>query len=119
MNGLSSVTDTVVRNHLQAFLEQKGVDAIVEEYDDAAQFHTEAKTYRGKQEIHGFFVDFIDALPAGAIGRFELRSMQVEGSIGYITGRVGSEIPLGTDTFVVDNGKIIAQTFAMFAQPSL
>ena len=30
MNVESSVTETVVRNHLQAFLEQKGVAAIVE-----------------------------------------------------------------------------------------
>lgn len=118
MNALSSVTDAVVRNHLQAFLEQKGVDSMVRDYDDAAQFHTEARIYSGKQEIHGFFVDFIDGLPAGAVGRFKLRSLQVEGSVGYITWSVGSEIPLGTDTFVVDNGKIVSQTFAMYFAPS-
>ncbi|MEP7091130.1 MAG: nuclear transport factor 2 family protein [Nocardioidaceae bacterium] len=118
MDDQSSATDTVVHNHLRAFLEQESVDSIVQDYDDAAQFHTEAKIYRGKQEIHGFFTDFIGALPEGAIGRFELKSMQVEGSIGYITWRVGDEIPLGTDTFVVDNGKIVSQTFAMFAAPS-
>jgi hypothetical protein len=27
---------------------------------------------------------------------------------------VGEEIPLGTDTFVVDRGQIVAQTFAMY-----
>ncbi len=117
MNSLSSVTDTVIRSHLQAFLEQKGIDSIVRDYDDAAQFHTEAKVFHGKQEIHGFFVDFIDGLPAGAIERFELRTLQVEGSVGYITWSVGSEIPLGTDTFVVDNGRIVSQTFAMYSPP--
>jgi hypothetical protein len=74
--------------------------------------------HEGKQEIHAFFVDFLAGLPEGALDRFELRSRQVEGSIGYITWSVGSEIPLGTDTFVVDNGKIVSQTFAMFAHPS-
>ncbi len=118
MNALSSATDSVVRHHLRAFLEQEGVDAIVADYGDAAQFHTEAKTYHGRQEIHGFFVDFIDGLPAGAIGRFELRSLQVEGNIGYITWSVGSEILLGTDTFVVEDGKIVAQTFAMYMRPA-
>ena len=115
MNAMTSVTDTVVRRHLQAFIEQRGVDAIVADYDDDAQFHTESKTHHGKQEIHGFFTAFLDALPPGAIDRFELRCLQTEGSVGYITWRVGSDIPLGTDTFVVDHGKIVSQTFAMFA----
>jgi ketosteroid isomerase-like protein len=118
MNAQSSATEAVVRNHLQAFLEQEGVDSIVKDYDDAARLHTETKMYDGKQEIHGFFVDFIDRLPAGAIDRFELTSLRVEGNIAFITWSVGSEIPLGTDTFVVDRGKIVSQTFAMYAPPA-
>lgn len=117
MNIQSSVTETVVRNHLKAFLEQKGVDAILSDYDENARFISEARVYEGKQEIHGFFTDFIGSLPAGAIGRFSLRSMRVDGNIAYITWSVGTEIPLGTDTFVVGNGKIVSQTFAMYAVP--
>ncbi len=118
MNAESSATEIVVRNHLRAFLEQEGVDAIVKDYHDAARFYSEAKIYHGKQEIHGFFVDFLDALPAGSMERFTLRSLQIEGNIAYITWSVGSDIPLGTDTFVVDDGKIVAQTFAMHATPA-
>jgi ketosteroid isomerase-like protein len=118
MDTESSVTETVVRNHLQAFLEQKGIAAILDDYDENAQFYTEAKIYQGKQEIHGFFTDFIDSLPVGGIGRFSLRSQQVDGNIAYITWSVGGDIPLGTDTFVVDNGKIVSQTFAMYALPA-
>jgi hypothetical protein len=33
MNTESSVTEIVVRNHLQAFLEQKGIAAILDDYD--------------------------------------------------------------------------------------
>ncbi|MGH3497085.1 MAG: nuclear transport factor 2 family protein [Nocardioidaceae bacterium] len=117
MNADSSVTEAVVRNHLQAFLEQKGVDSIVKDYHEAALFYSEATIYHGKQEIHGFFTNFIDSLPAGGISRFELRSLHVEGNVAYITWKVGNEIPLGTDTFVVDGGKIVSQTFAMHAAP--
>jgi hypothetical protein len=39
-------------------------------------------------------------------------------SIAYITWSVGDDIPLGTDTFVVEDGKIVSQTFAMYAAPS-
>jgi ketosteroid isomerase-like protein len=118
MKDQTAVTETVVRSHLQAFLEQRGVDAIVSDYDEDARFYSEAETYRGKNEIRGFFTDFIAALPARAIDRFTLRSLLVDRNIAYITWCVGSDIPLGTDTFVVDNGKIVSQTFAMYAVPA-
>ena len=88
------------------------------DYDENARFYSEAKIYQGKQEIHGFFSNFIDSLPAGAIDRFSLRSLQVDGNIAYITWSVGTDIPMGTDTFVVGNGKIVSQTFAMYAVPA-
>jgi hypothetical protein len=115
MNVGTSATETVVRNHLQAFLEQRGVAAIVSDYDEDARFITEDQIYCGKREIHGFFSSFIASLPAGAIERFTLRTLRVDRAIAYITWQVGDDIPLGTDTFVVDNGKIVSQTFAMHA----
>jgi ketosteroid isomerase-like protein len=110
-----SATETVVRNHLNALLEQKGVAAIVSDYDADARFITEDRTYRGKQEIHEFFDGFIASLPAGATEHFTLRSLRVDRDVAYITWCVPDDIPLGTDTFVVDDGKIVAQTFAMHA----
>src|SRR3954451_17501277 len=118
MNVETSVTETVVRNHLEAFLEQKGIAAIVDDYDEDARFYSEAKIYQGKQEIRDFFVDFIGSLPAGSIDHFSLRSQRVDGNIAYITWSVGPDIPMGTDTFVVHNGRIVSQTFAMYAVPA-
>jgi ketosteroid isomerase-like protein len=115
MHNETSATETVVRNHLQAFLEQRGIAAIVDDYHDEARFYTEAKIYHGKQEIHGFFTDFVGSLPEGAIDQFALRTMQVDGDLAYITWNVGTDIPLGTDTLVVKNGKIVSQSFAMYA----
>ena len=93
MSTESSVTETVVRNHLQAFLQQKGITAILNDYDDHARFLSEAKVYQGKQEIRGFFMDFIGSLPAGAYDIFDLRSLRVDGNIVYITWTIGSECP--------------------------
>jgi ketosteroid isomerase-like protein len=118
VNVESAVTETVVRRHLQAFLEQQGPAAIVSDYTDDARFLTEGKVYRGKQEIHGFFSGFIASLPAKALDRFTLRSLRVERDVAYITWCVGGDIPLGTDTFVVQNGKIVSQTFAMHVAPA-
>lgn len=118
MNARSSDTETVIRNHLQAFVNRQGVAAILSDYDDDACFYSETATYRGKREIGAFFEDFIARMPPGAPERFSLRTLRVEGELGYITWSAGREIPLGTDTFVVRNGRIVSQTFAMYAAPS-
>ena len=115
----STTTQTVVRHHLEAFQQQRGVAAILSDYDDAACFVSEERTYRGTPEIRVFFETFMAGLPPQAIERFSLRSLHVEGEIAYITWRVGCDVPLGTDTFVVRDGKIVSQTFAMYAAPAL
>lgn len=58
-----SDTEAVVRNHLQAFLGQKGIAAIVSDYDDDARFISEGRTYHGRREISDFFEDFMASLP--------------------------------------------------------
>jgi len=108
-------TEDVVRKHLRAFLEQRGVEAIVADYHDDARFHAQDRVYRGKREIGEFFNAFLASLPPRAVERFELRTLRVDGELAYITWSVGDDVPLGTDTFVVRLGKIAAQTFAMHA----
>jgi ketosteroid isomerase-like protein len=111
----SSTTETVVRNHVQAFVERKGIAAIVRDYADDAQLHTETRSYRGKDEIAEFFANFVTALPDGAIDRFALRTLRVDGDLAYITWSAGAGVPLGTDTFLVRGGKIVSQTVAVYA----
>jgi hypothetical protein len=119
MTDESSVTEAVIRNHLQAFVEQKGIAAILDDYDENARFYSETRVYHGKREICDFFVEFIGTLPPGAIERFALRSLRVDDRIAYITWSAGDDIPFGTDTFVVNDGKIVSQTFATCSrQPS-
>ena len=65
METTASITHTVVHKHLQAFLEQRGIDAIVADYADDACFLAESGTYRGRCEISGFFERFMASLPEG------------------------------------------------------
>ena len=51
--------------------------------------------------------------------RFALRNLRVPREVAHITWSVGRELPLGTDTFVVREGKIVSQTFAMYSAPAL
>ncbi|MFO1320525.1 MAG: nuclear transport factor 2 family protein [Burkholderiales bacterium] len=114
MDTRSADTETVVRRHLQAFVEQQGLDAILHDYADDARFLTEATVYCGKPGIRQFFVDFMASLPPNAIDEFSLHALRAEGDVAYITWSAGRELPLGTDTFVVRDGRIVSQTFAAF-----
>lgn len=115
MSTPATVTESVVRDHLRSFLEQRGVDAIVRDYDDAAVLVCENRTYEGPTEIRDFFTGFVGSLPPGTIERFALKCLRVEGELAYITWSAGNVVLLGTDTFVVRDGRIVAQTFAMHA----
>jgi ketosteroid isomerase-like protein len=112
-----SETETVVRHHLQSFVEQQGLDAILADYADDACFLSEGRAYCGKPAIREFFDGFIAALPPRAISEFTLRSLRVQGDVAYITWSAGPELPLGTDTFVVRQGRIVSQTFAIYGLP--
>lgn len=110
-------TEAVVRHHLQAFLEHRGLDAVLEDYADDACFLSEQRAYRGRGEIRTFFETFMAALPTDATERFELCTLQADGALAHITWRIGEAIPLGTDTFLVRDGKIAAQTATLYLRP--
>jgi ketosteroid isomerase-like protein len=109
-------TERVIRQHLTAFLEDQGIDAILSDYHEDAVFLTPEAVYRGKRAIRAFFVGFLANLPAGARDDFELRRIEVDHDLGYIVWDLNGAVSLGTDTFIVRDGRIAQQTFAM--QPS-
>jgi ketosteroid isomerase-like protein len=117
MNKQLQGAEAAVRKHLDTFLQGQGADAIVSDYHEGARLYTEDHVFVGTSEIRRFFSRFLDALPPGTTERFQLKSLQSDGNIAFITWSVAGDIPLGVDTFVVEHGKIISQTFAMHAVP--
>ena len=115
MNTQTERTHQVIKQHLTAFLEDRGVDAILSDYHDDAVFVTAQAVYSGKSAIRDFFVSFLANLPDGARRSFELKCLEVDNDLGYIVWSVNGVVPLGTDTFVVRDDKIARQTFAMYA----
>lgn len=113
-----ATTESVVRRHLQFFLERRGVEALLSDYADDACFLSEDRAWCGKRAIGHFFEGFLAWLSPQAFSQFTLRQLRVEGEMAYITWSAGPEVPLGTDTFVVRQGRIVAQSFAMHALPA-
>jgi ketosteroid isomerase-like protein len=110
-------TDILDHQNL-AFL--KGdVDEIMKDFSEQAILFTPDGVLEGIDSIRKFYTDVTsNILPPGS--DFKLSSQEVRGQTAYIVWSAESEnyrFPLGTDTFFIKDGKIIAQTFAAKIEP--
>ena len=108
-------TQATLDHHLQSFAE--GIDALMQDYTEHSVVITPDATYRGLAEIRGFATAFIEALPEGIWDSFKISRTEVAGDVAYILWEAKPWFPLGTDTFVVRDGKIVYQTFAAYTAP--
>jgi ketosteroid isomerase-like protein len=114
---MSQAEDTL-NHHLQSF-GGGDIDALVSDYTEDSVILFEDSLITGLDNIRGFFDDFItNTLPPGC--EFEMKHLQVSGDIAYIVWTAGTNalsFKLGTDTFVVKDGKIAHQTIAALVEP--
>ena len=104
-------TEAVLQNHLRAA--KIGVDAVMQDYTERSVLITADATYRGRAEIRGFFTALFSALPAGFFNELRMIRQDIVGEVAYILWERKPQIARATDTFVVRNGKILVQTFAV------
>ncbi|MBC8235101.1 nuclear transport factor 2 family protein [bacterium] len=104
-------TEATLVHHLQAFAEGD-INAILSDYVEESILYTPDGALRGLNQIRGFFSETLENAPPGFMENFEMVRQDVEGEIAYIVWKSPSAAPLGTDTFVIRNGKIVVQTFA-------
>jgi hypothetical protein len=110
---MSTSTQAVLEHHLQAFGE--GIDAIMLDYTANSVVITPDATYRGLAEVRSFFTSLVEGLPEGFWDAFTMKRQEIVGEVAYILWEAKPWFLLGTDTFVVREGKIVLQTFAAYA----
>jgi hypothetical protein len=69
-------------------------------------------TVTGTVALHDFFTEILKAMP-GIIDALTIDRTENVGEIAYIVWHAPGFAPLGTDTFLVRDGRIVTQTFAM------
>ena len=104
-------TESTLSHHLQAFGE--GIDAIMLDYTPESVLFTPDGPLRGLESIRSFFEAFLRSSPPELIQALTLIRQDIQGELAYIMWKAEPYIPLATDTFVVRNGRIIAQSFAL------
>ncbi len=106
-----SSTKEVLDRHLRSFGEHD-LNGILSDYAPDAVFFTPEGPLKG-DEIKAFFQALLAEFgkPGAA---FSLKHQSVEGEYGYIlwTAETADNVyGLGTDTFIVQDGKIVVQSF--------
>ena len=102
-----------LQHHLKALVAQD-IDGVLSDYTDESVLLTPEGAIRGMSALRDFFTDTLKAMP-GLVDAIALSHQEIEGDIAYIVWSAPGFITLGTDTFLVRDGKIAVQTFA--AQP--
>ncbi len=110
------IEQTLLR-HIEAFA--KGdLDALMSDYCQDAVLITPDGVLRGSGEIETFFEELLADFPPGST--FEVSQSIAERTMAYIVWSGRSEhfdIPFATETFMVRDGKILAQTFTSQMYP--
>lgn len=106
-------TKAVIEHHLGAF-GSGNIDSLLADYTEESVILTPNGTLKGLEEIKALFEGMFPLFPAEG-SEFVLDKMEINNQLGYIVWHANTPvvvIPLGTDSFIVKDGKIMQQTFA-------
>jgi hypothetical protein len=112
-------TNDVLDQHLKCFGEND-LDGVLADYSSDAVLFIPGRPLKGPDAIKSFFQAFFSefAKPGAS---FSMRQRYVEGNYAYIlwsAETADNSYEAATDTFVVQNGKIVAQSFAAKITPN-
>jgi hypothetical protein len=116
-NGIKIITlndeSSVILHHLSSF-QDNDLEAVISDYTNESVLITQDATYRGIEEIRGFFLSLVKHFPKQN-SHFELDKLVVHDGLVFIVWHAKTpslDVLLGTDTFIIKNNKIHQQTFA-------
>ena len=112
-------TKDVLDHHLSSF-GAGDVDEVLKDYTEDSLLMTGSGTITGLGPLREAFADIFGGLFAPGTYEFTLDAEYVEGDVALIVWHATcapADVPLGTDTFLVRDGKIAVQTFVAKIDP--
>jgi ketosteroid isomerase-like protein len=109
---LKTKTEEILHHHLAAFMEAD-VDEIMKDFTDTSEVLTPQGALKGIDAIRSFFEETFKIVPKGST--LDMKEQIIRNNIAYIVWSGDSSfvsIPLGTDTFIMENDKIAFQILA-------
>jgi SnoaL-like domain len=111
-------TKEVLEHHWKTF-QANDLEGTMADYTEESFLITPDRTYKGLDEIRENFVNAFAAFPKDST-TMQLDKSIVQQDVGYIIWQATTptfRLTYGTDTFIIQNGKIIRQTYAGVASP--
>ena len=108
---LEKQTEMVFKHHLESVL-AKDVDAVVQGFAADAVIFGPDGPIRGREQIRAEFNESLQDLTTKFLDDFKVGRQDIYGEVVYFTWSAGDAFPLGAETFIIRNGKIIVQTLA-------
>ena len=104
-------TAQVVKRHWDALL-ARDLDKILEDYSEDAFFITNLApgAVCGKAMLRGFWTQALAVFTPQVLGELKVIQDTFEREVEFVQWSAGKAIPFGSDTFIVREGKIVAQT---------
>ncbi len=107
------ISKLIILHHLASF-QENDLEAVMSDYTKESVLITQDATYRGPEEIKVFFANLMMHFPKST-SNFTLDKVVANNELVYIVWHATTpslEAPIGTDTFIIKDGKIYQQTFA-------
>lgn len=111
-------TKEVLEHHWKTF-QANDLEGTMADYTEESVLITPDKTFKGLNEIRENFINAFAVLPTDST-TMQLDKTVVQQDVAYIIWKATSpklKITFGTDTFIIQNGKIIRQTYAGVVAP--
>ena len=109
-----------ILNHQYEAFGAGDAEEVVKDFAEDAVLITADRVFRGREAIRAAYGELFAGLFKPGTYDFTLDAEHVEGDIAYIAWRLTgatANVPLGSDTFVVRDGKIIAQAYTAKVEP--
>ena len=113
-----NTTESVLDHHLEAFGDQD-IEETMTDYADEAILVTHGGTLHGHGEIAGLFEDLFAEFSQEPVD-FSLEERRIDGEYAYIVWNADTpdnDYEFATDTFVIRDGEIVAQTLGTVVVP--
>ena len=111
------LTKQVLDHHWKAF-QENNLAEVMADYTEKSILITPDSTYRGLEAIRGNFIAAFQAFPIEQ-NPLRLNKIVVERDVAYIIWQANTpafDLLFATDTFIIQDGKIVSQTYGGFSQ---
>jgi ketosteroid isomerase-like protein len=108
--------ETVFARHVQAVM-ARDLQAMMADYSDDVVMFTPQGPVQGKAALEANVRDFVlPLLTDEFVQKLKIIRQDIVGEMVYLLWEVPGIAPMGVDVFVIKDGKIVSQGFAMHSQ---